>query len=158
MARGKPFEGLLRGAEGGAQSEAPAVVTGERGQCGQGTLGGELRGTGEMQGAYGRVLVHPGLRDLHEGVEMRCRLVGQLVPDGRGRHAPRLTQEERAAQLPLQGADLRGDRGLRQTEQCGRPRERTGAVHGDKSAQEGQIHPEPPPLPSNSDVAAGAQL
>ncbi len=131
---------LLGGPERGAQGEALPVLTGEPRERGQGPLGGELRRPGQMQGAQRGAVVQPGLGDLHQRVEMRGGLVGEFVADGRRGHTAGLAEEQGAPELPLQGADLGGDRRLGEAEQGRGAREGTGPVHGHERAKQGQIH------------------
>ncbi|CAM5636874.1 hypothetical protein SANTM175S_07653 [Streptomyces antimycoticus] len=132
MAGAQPLEQLLGAAEGAPHRQALGDEGGQRGQDAQ---RGELRGAREMQGAQGRaVVVETCLGDLHQGVEMRRGLVGEFVPDGGGDDAARRTEEQGAAQLPLQGAYLAGDGGLGEAEQPGGAGEGPGAVNRDKSA------------------------
>lgn len=103
---GQALQDLLGVAEGGTQGETLAVVAGQLGECGKGPLGREFGGPREMQRPPGGLVVGAGSGDLHQGVEMRSGFVGEFVADARRRHAAGLPQEQGAAQLPLQRADL----------------------------------------------------
>lgn len=101
---GQPLQRFLgAGEEGTAQGQA---LRDERGERGQGPHRCELGRSGQMQRPYARLLVELRLGDLDQRVQMGRRPVREFVADGRRGHTAGPAQEERAAQLPLQGPDL----------------------------------------------------
>ncbi len=158
MSGGQPLQGLLGVPEGRPQREALAVVAGQLGERGQSPLGGELGGTSEMQGAQRGVVVGARLGYLHEGVEMGRGLVREFVAHGRGGDPAGLAQEQGAAQLPFQGADLGCHRRLGEAEQRRGAGEGAGPVHGHEGAQQGQIHGSHAPFPTLPPAPGRAQL
>lgn len=86
------------------RSASPWEISGVR--LGERPDGGELGRTGQVQCPRSRLLVEPRLDDVDQRVEVRGCAVGEFVAY-RGRGDPAgPAQEERAAQLPFQGAYL----------------------------------------------------